>query len=88
MHEKCKKSDLFEVYIKKITKSDETIAIVCNHYSKEFKWSKFGDYDTYRQHITNIHPTKAAKLKAKGQTQIFKYASATNQYFVILMLII
>ena len=32
-----KKFDLFKVHMKKITKSDENLAIVCNYCSKEFK---------------------------------------------------
>ena len=43
-----KKSDLFQVHMKKVTKSDGSLAIVCNYCSKEFKWSKFGGYGTYR----------------------------------------
>ena len=76
-----KKSDLFNVHMKKVTKSDGSLAIVCNYCSKEFKWSKSGGYGTYRRHINNIHPTEAAKSKAKGQAQISRYASANNQLF-------
>ena len=76
-----KKSDLFEVHMKKVTKSDGSLAIVCNYCSKEFRWSKSGGYDTYRRHINNTHPTEAAKSKAKGQTQISRYASANDQLF-------
>ena len=43
-----KKSDLFEVHIKKVTKSDGSLAIVYNYCSKEFRWSKSGGYGTYR----------------------------------------
>ena len=32
-----KKSDLFDVHMKKLTKSDVTIIVVCNYWSKEFK---------------------------------------------------
>ena len=32
-----KKFDLFEVHMKKLTKSNETIIVVCNYCSKEFK---------------------------------------------------
>ena len=62
-----KKSDLFDVHMKKITKSDGSLAIVCNYCSKEFKWSKSGDYGTYRRHINNTHPTETVKSKAKDQ---------------------
>ena len=47
-HEMHKKFNLFEVHMKKVTKSDETITVVYNYCSKEFKWSKFGVYSTYR----------------------------------------
>ena len=32
-----KKSDLFEVHMKKVTKSDGSLTIVCNYCSKEFR---------------------------------------------------
>ena len=63
-----KKSDLFKMHMKKVTKSNESLAIVCNYCSKEFKWSKSGGYGTYRRHINNTHPTETTKSKAKGQT--------------------
>ena len=61
----CKKFDLFEIHIKKIEKSDGTIVVICNYYSKEFKWSESKGYDTYRRHVNNDHPIEIAKLKAK-----------------------
>ena len=67
--------------MKKVTKSDGSLEIVCNYYSKEFRWSKSGGYDTFRRHINNTHPTEVAKPKAKGQAQISKYASANDQLF-------
>ena len=67
--------------MKKLTKSDGIFIVVCNYCSKKFKWSKSGGYDTYRWHINNTQPTKATKSKAKGQTQIFRYASPSNQLF-------
>ena len=67
--------------MKKVTKSDGSLAVVCNYCSKEFKWTKSGGSGTYRQHINNTHPTEAAKSKAKGQTQISRYASANDQLF-------
>ena len=33
----CKKSDLFEVHMKKVTKSDGSLAIICNYCSKKFR---------------------------------------------------
>ena len=67
--------------MKKVTKSNGSLVIVWNYCSKKFRWLKSGGYGTYRRHINNTHPTKAAKSKAKGQTQIFKYASANDQLF-------
>ena len=67
--------------MKKVTKSDGSLAIVCNYCSKEFRWSKSGGYGTYRRHINNTHPTEAVKSKAKGQVQISRYASANDQLF-------
>ena len=67
--------------MKKVTKSDGSLAIVCNYCSKEFRWSKSGGYSTYWRHINNTHPTEAAKSKAKSLTQISKYASANDQLF-------
>ena len=74
--------------MKKVTKSDGSLVIVCNYYSKEFRWSKSGDYGTYRRHINNTHPTEAAKSKTKGQAQIsgtlplnqlFRYSDTNNR---------
>ena len=76
-----KKFYLFEVHMKKSTKSDGSLVIVCNYCSKEFKWSKSGGYDTYRRHINNTHLTEVTKSKANGQAQIFRYASANDQLF-------
>ena len=76
-----KKFDLFEVHMKKVTKSDGSLAIVCNYCSKKFRWSKSGGYGKYWWHINNTHPTETAKSKAKGQTQISWYASANDQLF-------
>ena len=67
--------------MKKVTKSDGSLAIVCNYCSKEFRWSKSGSYGTYRRHINNTHPTETAKSKANGQTQISRYAFANDQLF-------
>ena len=67
--------------MKKVTKSDRSLAIVCNYCSKEFRWSKSGGYDTYRWYINNTHPIEATKSKANGQTQISRYASANDQLF-------
>ena len=67
--------------MKKVAKSDGNLTIVCNYCSKEFRWSKFGGYGTYRRHVNNTHPTEAAKSKAKGQTQISRYASSNDQLF-------
>ena len=39
MQETHKKSDLFEVHMKKIEKSDGKKIVVCNYCSKKFKWS-------------------------------------------------
>ena len=61
--------------MKQLEKSDETILVVCNYFSKEFKWSKFGGYGTYRRHINNAHPTETDKSKVKGQTQFSRYVS-------------
>ena len=66
-HETRKKIDLFEVHMKKVTKLDETITVFCNYCSKEFKLLKSKGYGTYRLYITNTHPTKSMKSKAKGQ---------------------
>ena len=74
-----KKSDLFEVQMKKIEKPDGSKMVVCNYYSKEFKWSKSGGYNTYQWHVNNLHPTEIAKSKAKGQTQISRYISPNTQ---------
>ena len=76
-----KKFDLFEFHMKKLTKSDGTIIVVCNYYSKEFKLSKFEGYSTYQRHVNNAHPTEAMKSKAKGKTQISMYDSHNNQLF-------
>ena len=70
-----KKIDLFEVHMKKVIKLNGIITIICNYCFKEFKWSKFGGYDTYWRHITNTYPTESTKSKAKGQTQIARYVS-------------
>ena len=59
--EKCKKSNLFEIHIKNVEKSDGTKIIICNYCSKELKWSKSGNYSTYRRHINSLHPTKARR---------------------------
>ena len=72
---------MFEVHIKKLTKSNETIIVICNYCSKEFKWLNSGGYGTYRRYINNAHPIKVGKSKAKGQMQIFRYASANDQLF-------
>ena len=48
--------------MKKLIKLDGMIIIVCNYWSKDFKWSKFKGYGTYRRHINNIHPNEAAKI--------------------------
>ena len=67
--------------MKKVEKLDRIKIVVCTYYSKEFKWSKFESYDTYRKYVNSLHPTKTARSKLKGQTQIAWYVSHNIQLF-------
>ena len=67
--------------MKKVEKLDGIKIVVCTYYSKEFKWSKFESYDTYRKYVNSLHPTKTARSKLKGQTQIAWYVSHNIQLF-------
>ena len=67
MQETHKKSDLFELQMKKIEKSNGTIIVICNYWSKKLKWLKSGGYDTYQRHVNNAYSTEAAKSKVKGK---------------------
>ena len=63
--EKCKKSNLFEIHIKNVEKSDGTKMIICNYCYNESKWSKPRGYDTYRRHIDGKHTIEPTKSKSK-----------------------
>ena len=43
--------------MKNVENIDGTKIVVCNYCLKDFKWSKFRDYDTYRKHVDDEHPT-------------------------------
>ena len=49
--------------MKKVENSDGTKIVVCNYCLKEFKWSKFEGYDTYRRHVDDKYHIKAMRLK-------------------------
>ena len=76
-----KTSNLFEVHMKKIEKSDGTKIVVCNYCSKEFKWSKSRSYGTYRRYVNNLHPIETARSKLNGQTHIVRYSFLNIQLF-------
>ena len=67
--------------MKKVENPDEIKIVVCNYWSKELKWSKFGGYNTYWRYVDSLHLTKAVWLKPIGQTKIKRYISLKTQLF-------
>ncbi|KAK3211738.1 hypothetical protein Dsin_016444 [Dipteronia sinensis] len=71
--EKQPKSDLFVYHMKKITKEDGTMVVVCNYCHKEFKWNKSGGYSTFWKHIMTQHPAEHARSSKQTQISSFEF---------------
>ena len=50
-------SDIFKIYLKRVTKPVGLMNVICNYYGQNYKFSCGGGNGTFRRYLEKKHPT-------------------------------